>query len=79
MKEERNLAAFLSVLFLLLGIYFLLDPILKSGQNSDWYILVGAALIALGLVTTSWSINQHLFMRRLERHVRGQMGSADKR
>ena len=78
MKEERNLAAFLSVLFLSLGIYLLQDPILRSGRNSDWYILVGAALIALGLVTTSWSVNQHLFVRRLERHVRRQMGSADK-
>jgi hypothetical protein len=78
MKDERNLAAFLSISLFSLGAYLLRGAILTSGSNSDWYMLAGAVAIALGLVTTSWSISRHLFMKRLERHARGQISSKHK-
>jgi hypothetical protein len=75
MKAERNMAVFLSLVFLSLGISLLRNAILDVGTHSNWDVLLGGGLTALGLVAVAWAVERHVFTTRLERHVRGTIRS----
>lgn len=70
-KKDRNLGILVSTAFFLAGAYLLYEPSTIPHSYMDFYILGGAALSAVGLITGSWAIQRHLSIRRLEQHVRG--------
>jgi hypothetical protein len=49
MKVDRYLCAALSVLLCSFGAHVLLDSVRHAGPYADEYVLLGAALTALGL------------------------------
>lgn len=69
MRTDRNLGIFVSTVFFLAGIFLLHE----STSNSEWYMdifmLSGATISAIGLMTGSWAVQRHLSIRRLEQHV----------
>ena len=71
MRKDRNLGILVSTLFLLAGTYFLRESIAHSQWYMDIYLIAGATLSAIGLMTGFWVIQRHLSIRRVERHVRG--------
>ena len=71
MKKDRNLGILLSTVFFLAGAYLLYQSSASPQSYVDIYILGGATVLAMGLFTGSWAIRRHLFIKRLEQHVRG--------
>ena len=71
MKKDRNLGILLSTVFFLAGAYLLYQSSAVPQSYVDLYILGGATLLAIGLITGSWAIQRHLSIRRLEQHIRG--------
>jgi hypothetical protein len=69
MKNGRNFAALFSVLTLSTGVY-LLHGSPDFRPFTDLAVLAGATISALGLIAASWSLERHLFLKRLEQHVR---------
>jgi hypothetical protein len=72
MKTGKYLIACLSIVFLLAGAYVLQESVRNSGRFAEEGILIGALLSALALVAMSWSLNIHLRVKALERHMRGR-------
>lgn len=70
-KNDRNLAILLSTVFFLAGAFLMQESAGISKSYVDSYLLAGAAVSAMGLITASWAIQRHLSIRRLEQHVRG--------
>jgi hypothetical protein len=70
MRKGRNLGNLFPPVLFLCG-FFLLD---ESTAHSQWYmdiyLIAGAIALATGLMTAWWAIRQHLFVRRLEQHVK---------
>lgn len=71
MRTDRNLGILLSAVFFLAGAYLLHQSTVTPHSSMDTYILAGATVLALGLITTFWAIRRHLFIRRMEQHARG--------
>ena len=69
MKSGRKLGALFSVLLLTTGMY-LLHGARDFRPFTDLAVLAGATISALGLMAASWSLERHLFLKRLEQHVR---------
>jgi len=69
MKNGRNLGALFSVLMLSTGMY-LLHGSRDFQPLTDLAILSGATISAIGLMAGYWSLERHLFLKRLEQHVR---------
>jgi len=61
-----------TTLVFLLSAYLLVESIHEQGATADLCVLIGAMLFAGGLVTSVFIFKRYLFMRRLERHVRGR-------
>jgi hypothetical protein len=70
-RKDRNLGILLSAVFFLAGIYLLYESTAHSQWHKDFYVIAGATISAIGLITGYWAIRRHLFIRRLEQHVRG--------
>jgi hypothetical protein len=70
-KKDRNLGILLSTVFFLAGAYLLHESTANPQSYMDSYILAGATVSAIGLITGSWAIQRHLFLGRLEQHARG--------
>ena len=71
MKRDRNLGILLSTVSFLAGAYLLYASSAISNSYADFYVLGGAALSAIGLIIGSWAVRRHLFIKKLEQHVRG--------
>jgi hypothetical protein len=71
MRKDRNLGILVSAVFFVGGAYLLSESTANSQWYMDIYLIVGGTIAATGLMTGFWAIQQHLSMRRLERHVRG--------
>ncbi len=69
MRKDRNLGILLSTVLFLPGPYFLHESIAKPQCYIDSYILTGAAVSAIGLITGSWAIQRHVSIRRLEQYA----------
>jgi len=52
------------------GAYFLHKSTAKPQSYMDSYILTGAAVSAIGLITGSWAIQRHVSIRRLEQYAK---------
>jgi hypothetical protein len=70
-KEERKLGILLSTVLLSAGAFVLRESTANPQSCTASYILTGATVSAIGLITGSWAIQRHLFIRRLEQHARG--------
>jgi hypothetical protein len=70
-RNDRNLGILLSAALFLAGAYLLRESTANPRSYMDSYILAGATVSAIGLITGSWTIQRHLFIRRLEQHARG--------
>jgi len=70
-KKDRNLGILLSTVFFSAGAYLLYESSAVPQSVVDLYILGGATVLAIDLITGSWTIRRHLSIRRLEQHVRG--------
>jgi hypothetical protein len=70
MKADRFLWGALSALFCSLGIHVLLDSIRHTGPYADEFVLLGAALMALGLATLWILFGQYRQTRAMARHMR---------
>ncbi len=71
MRKDRNFGIPLSTVLFLAGIYLLYESTVHSQWYMDFYLIAGATISPLGLVTGSWAIQRHLSIRKLEQHVRG--------
>jgi hypothetical protein len=70
-RNDRNLGILLSAALFLAGAYLLRESTANPQSYTDSYILTGAIVSAIGLITGSWTIQRHLFIRRLEPHASG--------
>lgn len=70
-RKDRNLGILLSIVFFLAGAYLLHESSTNLPSSMESYILAGATVSAIGLISGCWAIRRHLFIRRLEQHVRG--------
>jgi len=70
-RKDRNLGILLSTVFFLAGAYLLHESSANLQSYMEFYIFAGATVSAICLITGCWAIRRHLFIRRLEQHVRG--------
>jgi hypothetical protein len=70
-RKNRNLGLLFSTVFFLAGTYLLHGSTAHSQWYMDFYLIAGATISAIGLMTGSWAIQRHLSIRRLEQHARG--------
>jgi len=71
MRKDRTLGIVLPTLFVLAGTYLLHESTAHSEWYMDIYLIAGATISAIGLLTGFWSIKRHLSIRRVEQHARG--------
>jgi hypothetical protein len=71
MRKDRNLGILFSTLFFSAGAYLLRESTADSQWYTDIYLIAGGAIVATGLMTGFWAIQQHLSIKRLEAHLRG--------
>lgn len=69
MRKDRTLGIVLPTLFFLTGSYLLHESTSHSEWYLDFYLIAGAAISAIGLMTASWTIQRHLSIRRMEHHA----------
>jgi len=70
MKVDRYLCAALSVLLCSFGAHVLLDSVRHAGPYADEYVLLGAALTALGLAALWIVFERSRQVRTTARHMR---------
>lgn len=70
MKADRYIWAILSVLLCVAGSYVILDSVRHASPYADKYVLLGAALTALGLATMWILFEQYRQVRAMARHMR---------
>jgi hypothetical protein len=71
MRRERTLGMVPPTLFVLAGTYLLHEATGHSQRYTDFLLIAGATISAIGLITASWAIQQHLSIRKREQHARG--------
>ena len=71
MRKESNLGILFPPVLLLAGTYMLHESIISTEWYTEIYLVVGAIILAVGMVTVYWAIQRHFSIRRLEQHVRG--------
>jgi hypothetical protein len=71
MRKDHTLGTVLPTLFFLAGTYLLYGSTAHSQWYMDIYLIAGATITAIGLMTGFWAIKQHLPIRRRENHARG--------
>jgi NhaP-type Na+/H+ or K+/H+ antiporter len=70
MRKERSLGILFPPILFSLGIYLLHESIARSEWYMDIFLMFGAIISAVGLVTVYWAIQQQRSIRRLQQHVR---------
>jgi hypothetical protein len=69
MRKDRTLGIVLPAVSFLAGAYLLHESTSNSEWYMDFYLIAGAAISAIGLLTASWTIQRHLSVRRMENHA----------
>jgi len=70
MRNNRSLGILFPPTLFLAGIYLLYESIGHTEWYSDIYLMAGATISAVGLVTVCWTIQRQFSIRRLQQHVR---------
>jgi hypothetical protein len=71
MKKDRNLGILAAIVFFSAGAYLVRESTTDSQWYRDIYLMAGGTMAATGLMTGFSAIQQHMSMKRLERHIRG--------
>lgn len=69
MRAERNFGILFSTAFFLAGIFLLRESAADSQWYTDIFLLAGATISAIGVMTGFWAIQRHLSIRRMDQHV----------
>lgn len=70
MRKDSNLAILCPAVLLLAGIYLIHESITRTQWYMDVYLVVGATILAMGMMAELWAIQRRLSVRRMEQHVR---------
>jgi len=70
MRKNRSLGSLLPPIFFMAGTYLLYESTARSEWYMDIYLIVGATISAVGLVTVGWGIQRQFSIRRLQQYVR---------
>ncbi len=70
MRKDSNLGILLSLLLLLAGTYLLYQSITRTQWYMEIYLVAGATMAAVGLLTAAWPIHHRLSVWRTGQHVR---------
>jgi len=66
MRKDHTLGLVLPTLLFLTGAYLLHE----STANSEWYmdlfLIIGAPISVIGLMTASWTVKRRMSIRRME-------------
>jgi hypothetical protein len=71
MRNARSPGIVLPTLLFLTGTYLLHGSTAHSQWYLDFFLIAGATIPAIGLMTAFWTIQRHLSIRRMEHHARG--------
>jgi len=66
MRKDRTLGIVLPTLSFLAGAYLLHESIANSDWYMDFYLIAGAVLSVIGLMTGSWTIQRQVWISRME-------------
>jgi len=66
MRKDRTLGIVLPTLLLLAGAYLLHESISNSAWYMEVFLIAGATISVIGLMTASWTIQRRLSIRRME-------------
>jgi hypothetical protein len=66
MRKDRTLGIVLPTLLSLAGAYLLYESTTNSEWFVDFFLIAGATISVLGLMTASWTIRRLLSIRRME-------------
>jgi len=66
MRKHRTLGIALPTLSFLAGAYLLHESIANSDWYVDFYLITGAVLSVIGLMTASWTIKRQVWISRME-------------
>ena len=69
MRAKRNFGILFSTVFFLAGIFLLRESAADSQWYTDIFLLAGATISAIGVMTGFWAIQRHLSIRRMEQHL----------
>ena len=70
MRKNRSLGSLLPPILFLAGTYLLYESTARSEWYMDIYLIVGATVSAVGLVTVCWGIQRQLSIRRIQHSIR---------
>jgi len=70
MRKHSSLGILFPPTLFLAGIYLLYQSNAGSEWYMDFYLIAGATISAVGLVTVCWAIQRQFSIRRLQQHVR---------
>ena len=70
MRKHSTLGILFPPTLFLAGIYLLYESNSRSDWYMDIYLIAGATVSAVGLVTVCWAIQRQFSIRRLQQHVR---------
>jgi len=69
MRAKRNIGILFSTVFFLAGIFLLRESAADSEWYTDIFLLAGATISAIGVMTGFWAFQRHLSIRRMEQHL----------
>ena len=69
MRKDGTFGIVLPAVSFLAGAYLLHESTANSEWYMDFYLIAGATISAIGLLTASWTIQRYLSVRRMEYHA----------
>ena len=69
MRKDHSLGILFSPILFLAGLYLLYESIARPEWYMDIYLMAGAIISAVALVTVYWAIQRQFSIRRLQQHV----------
>jgi hypothetical protein len=70
MRKHSTLGILFPPTLFLAGIYLLYESNSRSDSYMDFYLIAGATISAVGLVTVCWAIQREFSIRRLQQYIR---------
>jgi hypothetical protein len=67
-----RLGILISISTVSLAAYLLQDTIYDPGKSAEFLVLISATLFVFSFFSGFWCLQRYLFIKRMERHVRGR-------